>query len=233
MLTKLIRFLYNRTVVRYIVNFFFFKYYSMQYATVTNFMCLENISISWGSNISKTTVLEMLVYDISAKPHGKESACNAGDLGLIPGSGRSPGEGNSNPLQYSCLENPMEGGVWQALCDHGVIKVGHDRATSLRSFMDWSWSFLHFVLSHTPSCLCSRHTTAHSTWPCHVVSMSLTSARATFCPCSWGTATASAWHHPRAFFPGELSLGIQKEVTATAFGCPPPCTTFHYCSYQT
>ena len=38
---------------------------------------------------------------------GKESACQAGDMGLIPGSGRSPGEGNGNPLQYSCLENPM------------------------------------------------------------------------------------------------------------------------------
>ena len=43
---------------------------------------------------------------------GKESACNAQDLGLIPGSGRSPGEGNGNPLQYSCLENPMDGGAW-------------------------------------------------------------------------------------------------------------------------
>ena len=42
----------------------------------------------------------------------KASAWNAGDLGLIPGSGRSPGEGNGNPLQYSCLENPMEGGAW-------------------------------------------------------------------------------------------------------------------------
>ena len=40
---------------------------------------------------------------------GKASACNEGDLGLIPGSGRSPGEGNGNPLQYSCLENPMDG----------------------------------------------------------------------------------------------------------------------------
>ena len=40
------------------------------------------------------------------------SACNAGDLGSIPGSGRSPGEGNGNPLQYSCLENPMDGGAW-------------------------------------------------------------------------------------------------------------------------
>ena len=41
-------------------------------------------------------------------PVGKQSACSAGDLGLIPGSGRSPGEGNGNPLQYSCLENPMD-----------------------------------------------------------------------------------------------------------------------------
>ena len=42
---------------------------------------------------------------------GKLSACNAGDLGLIPGLGRSPGEGNGNPLQHSCLENPMDGGA--------------------------------------------------------------------------------------------------------------------------
>ena len=42
----------------------------------------------------------------------KASACNAGDLGSIPGSGRSPGEGNDNLLQYSCLENPMDGGAW-------------------------------------------------------------------------------------------------------------------------
>ena len=49
----------------------------------------------------------------------KASACNAGDLGLIPGSGRSPGEGNGNPLQYSCLENPMDGGAWWATV-HGV-----------------------------------------------------------------------------------------------------------------
>ena len=43
----------------------------------------------------------------------KESACNVGNLGSIPGSRRSPGEGNSNPLQYSCLENPMDGGAWR------------------------------------------------------------------------------------------------------------------------
>ena len=52
---------------------------------------------------------------------GKASACNAGDLGSIPGSGRSPGEGNDNPLQYSCLENPMDGGAWGATV-HGVAK---------------------------------------------------------------------------------------------------------------
>ena len=45
----------------------------------------------------------------------KVSACNAGDLGSIPGSGRSSGEGNGNPLQYSCLENPMDGGAWWAI----------------------------------------------------------------------------------------------------------------------
>ena len=44
----------------------------------------------------------------------KESACNEGDLGSIPGSGRSPGEGNGNPLQYSCLENSMDKGALQA-----------------------------------------------------------------------------------------------------------------------
>ena len=52
---------------------------------------------------------------------GKASACNAGNPGLIPGSGRSPGEGNSNPLQYSCLEIPMDRGAWQATV-HGVAK---------------------------------------------------------------------------------------------------------------
>ena len=51
----------------------------------------------------------------------KASACNAGDLSLIPGSGGSPGEGNGNPFQYSCLENPMDGGAWWATV-HGVAK---------------------------------------------------------------------------------------------------------------
>ena len=52
---------------------------------------------------------------------GKESACNAGDPGLIPGLGRSPGEVNGYPHQYSCLENSMNTEVWQ-VTDHGVAK---------------------------------------------------------------------------------------------------------------
>ena len=52
---------------------------------------------------------------------GKEFACNVGDPGLVPGSGRSPGEGKGDPLQYSCPENPMEGGAWWATV-HGVTK---------------------------------------------------------------------------------------------------------------
>ena len=51
----------------------------------------------------------------------KESACNAGDLGLIPGLGRSPGEWNGNPFQYSCLENSMDRGAWMATV-HRVTK---------------------------------------------------------------------------------------------------------------
>ena len=53
--------------------------------------------------------------------NGKESACNAGDLGLIPGSGRCPGEGNGYPLQHCCLENPMDRGAWWATV-HGVTE---------------------------------------------------------------------------------------------------------------
>ena len=56
---------------------------------------------------------------------GKVSACNVGDPGSIPESGRSPAEGNGNPLQYSCLENPMDGGAWEAAVRQ-VVKSGHD-----------------------------------------------------------------------------------------------------------
>ena len=67
---------------------------------------------------------------------GKETVCSAGDLGSIPGSGRSPGKGNGNPLQYSCLENPMDRGAWQATV-HGVARVGHNLATKPPPEMCW------------------------------------------------------------------------------------------------
>ena len=65
-----------------------------------------------------------LLHTILRAPGGsdsKQSACNAGDPGSISGLGRSPGEGNDNPLQYSCLENPMDIGAWWATV-HGVTK---------------------------------------------------------------------------------------------------------------
>ena len=70
----------------------------------------------------------------------KASARNARGLGSIPGSGRSTGEGNGNPLQYSCLENPMDGGTWWAIV-HGVAK-------SRTRLSDFTFTFFHF---HTPT----------------------------------------------------------------------------------
>ena len=68
------------------------------------------------------SVTECLV-ELKFGSEGKESACNAGDLGSILGLGRSPGDGSSNPLQYSCLENPMDRGAWQTMV-HGVAESG-------------------------------------------------------------------------------------------------------------
>ena len=61
------------------------------------------------------------MHGASLVAQGKESSCRAGDPGLIPGLGRSPREGNGNPLQCPCLENPMERGAWWAAV-HGVTK---------------------------------------------------------------------------------------------------------------
>ena len=78
------------------------------------------------------TTCQQIKYDsIISFPRssvGKEPACNAEDLGSVPGSGRSPGEGNGNPLQYSCLENPMDREAWRAQV-HGIARTGHNLAT--------------------------------------------------------------------------------------------------------
>ena len=65
-----------------------------------------------GVTKSQTQLSDIHFQDFPGVSDGKAFAYNAGDLGSIPGSGRSPGEGNGNPLQYSCLENPMDGGTW-------------------------------------------------------------------------------------------------------------------------
>ena len=78
---------------------------------------------------------------------GKESICNAGDLGSIPGSGRSPGEGLGNPLQYSCLEKPMDGGSWKVTV-YWVTRVRYDWATkhtSTQVLYSRTWLFIHYI----------------------------------------------------------------------------------------
>ena len=59
----------------------------------------------------------------------KNPPANSGDTGSIPGSGRSPGEGNSNPLQYSCLGNPVDRGAWQAAVHEVAKRIGHSLPT--------------------------------------------------------------------------------------------------------
>ena len=68
---------------------------------------------------------------------GKASVCNLGHLGSIPGLGRSSGEGNGNPLQYSCLENPMDRRAWQATV-HGVARAGQDLANHHHHHFYWT-----------------------------------------------------------------------------------------------
>ena len=74
-----------------------------------------------GLRVKANILLSTEVLGFPGGSDHKESACSAGDAGLIPGSGRSPGEGNGNPLQYSCLENPIDRGAWQATV-HGFTK---------------------------------------------------------------------------------------------------------------
>ena len=92
--------------------------------------CLQWAFIEGGTSLHFETIvllafhLEQLTYyflDFPGGSEGKVPVYNAGDQGSIPGSGRSPGEGNGNPLQYYCLENPMDRGAWWATV-HGVAK---------------------------------------------------------------------------------------------------------------
>ena len=81
-----------------------------------------------GDTIGMILVFKEIGGNFPCSSISKEYACNTGDLASIPGSGRSPGEGNGSPLQCSCLENPMDRGARQATV-HGASRVGHDLAT--------------------------------------------------------------------------------------------------------
>ena len=105
-----------------------------------------------------------LGWGFPGDPDGKDSACNAGDLGSIPGLGRSPGEGNGYPLQYSCLENSMDRGAWRVTA-LGVAKsrtrlsdftfaftsAGNPQRMVTLVFKTWPWLY-----GNTPFKKCCR-----------------------------------------------------------------------------
>ena len=104
--------------------------------------------------IFETTLVEL--WGFPSGLDSKESDCNVGNLSSVPGSGRSPGEGNGNPLQYSCLENPMDRGAWRAT----VHRVTESDATdgTLRHSVQFSRS----VMSNS----LRPHRLQHARLPC-------------------------------------------------------------------
>ena len=90
----------------------------------------ENNNAAWSKSVPTSYIHKLLehFWDLPGDLDGKESACSGGNRGSTTGLGISPGVGNGNPLQYSCLENPMDRGAWQAAV-HGVARVRHDLAT--------------------------------------------------------------------------------------------------------
>ena len=78
--------------------------------------------IFWNLLNSTVSSSSLVAQSVKDPPAIQETACSTGDPGLIPGSGRTPGEENGNPLQYSCLENPMDRGAWWATV-HGGSKT--------------------------------------------------------------------------------------------------------------
>ena len=98
------------------------SYSALDLSRVLKYFLFSRLSYSWGVTIFQMYFITLLL--LLASPGGsddKESSCDVQDPGLIPGSGRSLGEGNGNPLQSSCLENPMDEGASQAIV-HGVVK---------------------------------------------------------------------------------------------------------------
>ena len=87
--------------------------------TLTGFTCTNACNKSRVGAVNLISFILPMSFPNGS--NGKESACSAGDPGSVPGLRRSPGEGNGNPLQYSCLENPMDRGAWRVTL-HGIAK---------------------------------------------------------------------------------------------------------------
>ena len=120
-------------------------FYSLGYIPISE------ISELPGTHTFRFGMLPILVKNPLA---GQETTCNAGDVGSIPGSERSPGEGNSNPLQYSCLGNPVDTGSWRTTV-HGVARVGHYLGTKPpHQFSKWLYQFTSWTESKKSRLLC-------------------------------------------------------------------------------
>ena len=94
----------------------------------------HNDSIYYAWIVTCAIKLHTIHWSVPGGLDGKESTCNAGDPGSVPALGRSPGEGKGYPLQYSCLENPMDRGAWWATVQ--LFGVGHDWATKHSTYTD-------------------------------------------------------------------------------------------------
>ena len=100
-----------------------FRHVSVFWSFETTYFEFRRIYLLWNKNGNAANVIwfQLIIKFVIIRGNSKASAHNAGDPSSIPGLGRSPGEGNGNPLQYSCLENSMDGGAWWATV-HGVTK---------------------------------------------------------------------------------------------------------------
>ena len=140
-------------------------------------------------------------------PHssvGKESVCNAGDLGSITGSGRPPGKGNGNPLQCSCLENPMDRGVWWATV-HGV-QFSHSVMSD--SFLT-PWTTAHQAsLSITNSWSPPKPMSVESVKPSNI-----SSSVVPFSSCLQSFPTSGSFQMSQLFASGGQSIGVSASTS--------------------
>ena len=111
--------------IYFLIGFMFLAYNYMSYLCILeiNHLLVTLFANIFSHSVGCLFVVFIISFDFPGGSDGKASAYNAGDPGSIPGSGRSPGEASGNPLQYSCLENPMDRGAWWS---KGSQRIGHD-----------------------------------------------------------------------------------------------------------